>query len=380
MVSMPIFGLHPAGLLETIFEEIGIAVAVIDRQENFVFANRTAIELFGQTAGTTLTFREWRNRYRSEDLEGHEIALEDSAVMRALRGERVEAMETRATFPSGATKWLRMWAYPFSAMGMSGVLALTVDETTEVELRRALSQLQRMESLGAVAAGLTHNLNNVLDTIVLTAETARKKNISAQEYEARLDQILAAVSKATGMIRRLMQFGRTQNMHYRPVQVNDIVLEALQLTRPMCQYTVKVKTDLGKLLPMVIADPSQLEQVLVNLIVNALDAMPSGGELTIKTMRNTNAKPERNSPNDSVSIVVADTGTGIPKGIQSAIFDPFFTTKPPGKGTGLGLSSVYGIVRQHKGTISVESAPGAGASFVVSLPAQLDRSETSAAD
>ena len=377
---MPIFGLHPAGLLETIFEEIGIAVVVIDQQESFVFANRTAIDLFGQTAGTTITFREWRSQYRLEDLEGHEIQLEDSAVMRALHGERVEAMETRATFPSGATKWLRMWAYPFSAMGMSGVLALTLDETKEIELRQVVSQLQRMDSLGAVAAGLTHNLNNVLETIVLTVEAARRENIPAQEYDAQLNQVLNAVSKAAGMVRRLMQFGRTQDMHYRPVQVNDIVLEALQLTQPLCRDRVKVKTNLGKLLPAIIADPSQLEQVLVNLIVNALDAMPAGGELTITTTMTPNAQPKGSLPSNSVSITVSDTGVGIPKEIQSAIFDPFFTTKPSGKGTGLGLSSVYGIVKQHSGTITVESAPGAGASFVISLPSQLDRSETSAAD
>ena len=177
-----------------------------------------------------------------------------------------------------------------------------------------------------------------------------------------------------------MQFGRTQDMHYRPVQVNDIVLEALQLTQPLCRDRVKVKTNLGKLLPAIIADPSQLEQVLVNLIVNALDAMPAGGELTITTTMTPNAQPKGSLPNSSVSITVSDTGMGIPKEIQSAIFDPFFTTKPSGKGTGLGLSSVYGIVKQHSGTITVESAPGAGASFVISLPSQLDRSETSAAD
>jgi len=377
---MPIFGLHPAGLLESIFEGIGIAVAVIDQQENFVFANRTAIDLFGQTAGTTLKFRDWRNQYRLEDLQGHEIDLEDSAVMRALHGERVEGMETRATFPSGATKWLRMWAYPFSAMGMSGVLALTVDETTEMELRQVVSQFQRMDSLGAVAAGLTHNLNNVLDTIVLTVEAARRENIPAQEYDARLNQVLSAVSRAAGMVRRLMQFGRTQDMHYRPVQVNDIVLEALQLTRPLCRDIVRVRTDLCKFLTPIMADPSQLEQVLVNLIVNAIDAMPTGGELSVATTLNSNAKSEGNVPGDSVSIIVNDTGMGIPKEIQSTIFEPFFTTKPPGKGTGLGLSSVYGIVKQHNGTITVKSAPGAGASFVISLPAQLNVSETSAAD
>jgi signal transduction histidine kinase len=158
----------------------------------------------------------------------------------------------------------------------------------------------------------------------------------------------------------------------RTVQVNDVVREVVQLVRPLFRENIVVKTDLSEGIPPIKADPSQIDQVLVNLIVNALDAMPDGGELKISTaVTDTSAgtpSPDKNQ--QFVAISVADTGAGIPEDLQSAIFEPFFTTKPADKGTGLGLSSAYGIVRQHKGNIKVQSAPGAGATFVVSFPVQ----------
>ena len=197
---MPIFGLHPAGLLETIFEEIGIAVAVVDREHNVVFANRTAVDLLGESPDQPFTFREWRTNYRLEDRSGHEISFDESAVMRAFQGERVEAQEMRAILPSGASKWLLAWAYPFSAMGLSGVIAFVVDETAEVELRRTVNQLQRLETLGAVAAGLAHNLNNLLETITLSVEAAKTDDILSDERQDRLNQISTAASSAAGLI------------------------------------------------------------------------------------------------------------------------------------------------------------------------------------
>ena len=377
---MPIFGLRPAGLLENIFEDVGIALAVMDRQQNIVFANRTAADLLGKPSGDATTFHEWRTKYRLEDPSGREISLNESAVMRAFQGQRVEALEMRAVLPNGTSKWLLAWAYPFSAMGMSGVIAFVVDETTEVELRRTVTQLQRLETLGAVAAGLTHNLNNLLETISLSVEAARSENITRQEHQARLDQISMATSKAAALIRRLMQFGRTQEMHCVLVDVNNLVAEVLHLVQPLLREDIQVATDLHHELPSIEADPSQLEQVLVNLIVNALDAMPKGGKLTISTFI-TPLAPRQNEMLNSVSITVADTGIGIQENLQSAIFDPFFTTKPSGKGTGLGLSSAYGIVTQHKGTIRVVSAPGMGAAFTITLPAGIPSiSQSSAAD
>lgn len=367
---MPVFGLHPAGLLETIFEQIGVGVTVLDQQEKLVFANRTAIKLLGEPADGSVTFRQWRSKYRLEGADGREMPIEDSAVMQALRGERVEAQEVRATSADGSAKWLLTWAYPFLAMGLAGVIAVIVDETREVELRQAISRLQRMETLGAVAAGLTHNLNNVLNTIALSIASATRENVSVEECQLRLKEISAASMKAGELVYRLMQFGRTQELNFKAVQVNDVVADVLLLLRPMFRENVAVTTQLCRELPAINVDSMQLEQALVNLIMNALDAMPLGGELRVSTALVPPNKGAGENMRSSVSITVGDTGVGIPKELQAVIFDPFFTTKAAGKGTGLGLSSVYGIVKQHSGTIDVQSAPGAGTVFVISLPVE----------
>src|SRR5215470_5849063 len=194
---MPVFGLQPSGLLQTIFEEIGVAVAVIDREGNLAFANQTALNLTGiaKHEKAPVSFEEWRRNYRFEDAAGQEVSLENSAVIRALNGEHVASEEVRIKFPDGTMKWLLTWAYPFSVVGLAGVLVTVVDETTEVELRRAASQLQRMETLGALAAGLTHDLNNILDTISLNVELAQNETSPTPDYRLRLRQIASGSSK-----------------------------------------------------------------------------------------------------------------------------------------------------------------------------------------
>ena len=156
----------------------------------------------------------------------------------------------------------------------------------------------------------------------------------------------------------------------RAVQINDVVHEVLGLLRPLFRDDVFLRTDLAEGLPHICADASEVEQVLVNLIVNALDAMPEGGELKISTSLADTNPGITSEPRTQqfVAVSVSDTGTGIPEELQPVIFEPFFTTKPAGKGTGLGLSSAYGIVRQHKGDIKVQSEPGDGATFIVSFP------------
>jgi signal transduction histidine kinase len=328
--------------------------------------------MFGVTRKESLIrFDHWRQNYRVEDSLGHEIPVEESAIMRALKGERVGSQEVRVTLPNGATKWLLSWAYQFSAMGLTGALALVLDQTAEVELRRAAAQLQRMETLGALAAGLTHDFNNVLDTILLNVALALRDEPHPGQIRVRLEQIENATRKAADLVTRLMQFSRTQEVHVRTVQINDIARGIVRLAQPLFRENILVKTDLAPGLPSIQADSSQIEQVLLNLILNALDAMPDGGELKISTALNDAPEAQRPDVNPQfVTISVADTGTGIPQDLQSTIFEPFFTTKPEGQGTGLGLSSVYGIMRQHKGDIRVQSTPGAGATFVVSFPVQ----------
>jgi two-component system, cell cycle sensor histidine kinase and response regulator CckA len=363
---MPMFGLHPPGLLETIFEDIGVALFVVDREERVVFANRTALQLFDATsAAEGAQFRDLRSKFRLEDSSGNEIPFAESIVVRALNKEAVEPHEVHLKKPNGEKRWLMVGAYRFSNMGLEGVVVLVVDDTTEVEVRKAAAQLQRMETLGALAAGLTHDFNNVLNAIMSNVALAKEDGGYSEQVGVRLDHISDAVNKAAGLIRRLMQFSRRQDLHLHSLGVNDVVREVYRLTKPLVRENIHLTLDLEEDLPPVYGDSSQLEQVLVNLIVNALDAMPDGGDLTIAT------HSIRHKKQAVVEISITDTGIGIPIEIQSAIFEPFFTTKPEGKGTGLGLSSAFGIVRQHGGNIEVDSSPGSGTTFTVSLPARV---------
>ena len=181
------------------------------------------------------------------------------------------------------------------------------------------------------------------------------------------------MKKGATLVARLMQYGSVQDTELRPVQINEVVSSALELARPLIRSPVRVKTEMSHALPAVQGNSSRLEQVLVNLILNALDAMPEGGNLTLSTklvssVTGPGIKNERQT--QSVLVTVADTGIGIPENIRRSIFDPFFTTKTTGKGHGLGLSSAQAIVRQHGGQIEVHSAPGAGTTFTIRLPAK----------
>jgi two-component system, cell cycle sensor histidine kinase and response regulator CckA len=377
---MPVFGLQPPGLLETIFEEIGVALVVVDGEEKVVFANRTALQLFDAPAAQEGTrFRDLRSQFRFEDSSGNEIPLAESIVLRALRSEPVESQEVRLKKPNGETRWLMAGAYRFSNMGLVGVVVFVVDQTAEVEIRQAAAQLQRMETLGALSAGLTHDFNNVLNTIASNVALAKEDGGYSQQVGVRFDHISDAVNNAAGLIRRLMQFSRKQALHPHSLSINDVVRDVLRLTQPLLRENIRLTVHLAADLPAIYGDSSQIEQVLVNLILNALDAMPDGGDLTITTdvaQPKQTDSAERESirhkkKEELVEISITDSGIGIPMEIQSAIFEPFFTTKPEGKGTGLGLSSAFGITRQHGGTIDVNSSPGMGTTFTVSLPAQV---------
>jgi len=182
-----------------------------------------------------------------------------------------------------------------------------------------------------------------------------------------------ALGRGTALVSRLMRYGRKQDSQIRPVQINQVVNAALELVRPLLKSQVGVRTQLSNRLPDVQADSCQLEQVLVNLILNAFDAMPDGGELSVCTqLVSGDAIPGGNDKKKKfVLVTVADTGVGIPENHLPNIFEPFSTTKPIGVGTGLGLSSARLIVHQHNGHIKVQSVPGAGTKFSIYFPVHL---------
>ncbi len=247
-------------------------------------------------------------------------------------------------------------------------------------LEAQLNQAQRMESLGQLAGGVAHDFNNLLGVISTYATFAREEagkdppEVQWEAVRADLVQVEVAAERATGLTRQLLAFARRDVIQPRVLNLNDLVTEVRHLLRGTLGEHIELAADLSADLSSVLADPGQIGQVLVNLAVNARDAMPGGGHLTIQTANvqvdDTYPAPGTDLPPGwYVSVKVSDTGTGIPGDIISRVFEPFFTTKSHGEGTGLGLATSYGIITQAGGTIRIDSEPGLGTTVSVLLPA-----------
>jgi two-component system cell cycle sensor histidine kinase/response regulator CckA len=250
-------------------------------------------------------------------------------------------------------------------------------QTERDKLERQLHQSQRLESLGQLAGGVAHDFNNLLGVISNYAafageEVARQlPGGRGQGIRDDIAQVQQAAGRAAGLTHQLLAFARQEMIRPRVLNLNDVVRSVEQLLIRTLGEHVELITDLAAGLPPVLADPGQVEQVLVNLAVNARDAMPRGGTLVIQTASTTiddTAGQDQTPPGQYVALKVSDTGTGIPRHVLDRVFEPFFTTKPKGEGTGLGLATVYGIITQAGGHVRIYSEPGLGTSLTALLP------------
>jgi two-component system cell cycle sensor histidine kinase/response regulator CckA len=232
-----------------------------------------------------------------------------------------------------------------------------------------LVQAQKLEALGRLAGGIAHDFNNLLTLIVGAADLLRPVVEASGEGSEDLETILGATKRATAITRRLLAFGRQEEQKEELVDLNALTTDLSQMLRRLIGDAVTLRFDLDPSIRPVSADSVQLEQILMNLVINARDAMPKGGTVTIETRQaQRTERPATAGEADMVRLRVVDTGTGFDESVRKQLFEPFFTTKPVGKGTGLGLSTVYGLVNQNKGQISVQSTPGHGAEFTVYFP------------
>ena len=263
----------------------------------------------------------------------------------------------------------------------AGSLALVTDvterraaEREHEALEAQLRQSQKMETVGRLAGGMAHDFNNLLTAIGGYAQLAASRLPEGDASRKDLDEVLRGTERAADLIRQLLAFSRRQVLEPKVLDLNTAVRDLELMLRPMIGEQVDVVVSLAEELGSVKADPGQLQQVVVNLAVNARDAMPDGGRLTIAT-RNEVVEDDSGDvpPGAYVALVVTDDGEGIDERTQEKIFEPFFTTKALGEGTGLGLSTVDGIVNQSGGHITVHSAPGAGSTFTVYLPVTDER-------
>jgi signal transduction histidine kinase len=250
---------------------------------------------------------------------------------------------------------------PLRAQGeIVGVIGFALDVTEHRMLEEQLQRAQQIESIGALAGGIAHDFNNILTAISGYTSLALGEVEAGSAAEAHLQQVTQASDLGAAMTSRLMTFSRCEKLDPRQLDVNEIVSDVETMLRRLIGGRVRLVTDLDGTLPQVSADPNQLRRLLVNLAVNARDAMPAGGVLTIET---------RHAAGEGVvEINVRDTGTGMDEEVRSRLFEPFFTTKPEGKGTGLGLAAVHGIVTQSGGWIEVDTELGRGTTFSIGLP------------
>ena len=245
----------------------------------------------------------------------------------------------------------------------------------EESIRRSeerLRQAHKLEAVGRLAGGIAHDFNNLLTVIRGYADLLRMDDSLEESARRDLKLIEATADRASALVRQLLAFSRKQVLQPIQLDLNEIVTDMSEMLRRLIGKNIDLLIESAAQRPVVKADPSQLEQIVVNLIVNARDAMPDGGRIAVRTgnaTRDAAAVPEGGRPGPHVVLTVSDTGSGMSPEVVSHVFEPFFTTKEPGKGTGLGLSTVYGIVRQHGGTIDVESAPGRGTTFTLWFPA-----------
>jgi nitrogen-specific signal transduction histidine kinase len=244
------------------------------------------------------------------------------------------------------------------------------------ERRRLEAQLlhaQKMESVGQLAGGVAHDFNNLLTAISGYADLARATLQPVDAAQGDLEEIQKAVQRASGLTRQLLAFARKQVIAPRILNLNDLIIDVGKLLRRLIGEDIHLVTHTALNLGAVTADPHQIEQLLVNLAVNARDAMPDGGALTIETANTTLNALDVSAQvgmvaGPYVQLVVSDTGVGMDAEVKQHLFEPFFTTKGVGKGTGLGLATCYGIVRQHGGHIAITSEAGRGASVRIVLP------------
>ena len=357
--------------LKTIFDAEPACVKLVSHDGVLLEMNRAGLAMLGATDAAQIVGRRIIDVIHPDDrdrfLELHNTARSGTAA----RGE------FRIVGLTGVERWVDSHLVPFDASGgkerQTAVLSVTSDVTERKRLEGELSQTHKMEAIGLLAGGIAHDFNNLITAIGGYTELVLRSLDDRDERREDLQEVAKAAQRAAGMTRQLLAFSRRQILQPTVVDVNAMVADLQNLLRRTIPENIDLEFDLSPTLGPVRADHGRLEQVVLNLAINARDAMPQGGKVRIATgiVDVDEVLARRHAPmplGRYVRLSVSDSGVGMSPETQARIFEPFFTTKDHGKGTGLGLATVYGIVKQSEGFIWVESEIGRGTTFEVYLP------------
>ena len=359
-------------LLRIILETLPVGVVVFNLEGTKILENHTRKKIWGVKDEAGITLEEYKGWFADS---GEQIKKEEWPVFRAFNKGITECKIIEIECYDGTRKTVINSAAPLIIGGniVAGI-GVVEDITDQKRLELQLLQAQKMESIGLLAGGVAHEFNNLLTGISGCCEELQEAADKNDELmQSNIQMIHSAAKEAADLTRSLLAFGRKQFIKPKPVSVNEVIVDAGKLLVRTLEENIHFSLDLSSEKLTVMADSGQIKQVIVNLAINARDAMPSGGNLTIRTRQTildekTARQYDLEMPGGYAVISVYDTGAGMDGKTVEKIFEPFFTTKEVGKGTGLGLSIIYGIIKQHNGSIRVESKPGKGTTFSIYLP------------
>jgi PAS domain S-box-containing protein len=355
-------------LLKSIFEGTGDAVYIKDLLGHYVIVNpalakyfeKPVEEIVGKTAAQLFDFATARRLSETDRL--------------VIETGQAQSFEYELPLVNGTRAFLAMKSPYRDGRGKTiGVIVVARDITEYRGMEERLRQSQKMEAIGTLAGGVAHDFNNLLMVIAGYGSVLHEALAGEPKLRGQVEQIQKASERAAALTRQLLAFSRKQTIQPVLLSLNSAVSGVEKLLRRLIGENISIVTVLGTELGSVRADAGQIEQVILNLAVNARDAMPDGGKLTLETRHREigagrNSQAEAIKPGRYLELSVSDTGIGMDARMQAHIFEPYFTTKPSGKGTGLGLSTVYGIVQQAGGYISFSSKPLEGTTFRILLP------------
>ncbi|HEX7672022.1 MAG TPA: response regulator [Polyangiaceae bacterium] len=362
-------------ILNSILDSMGEGVIAVGKDRQILLFNKRAREILGTPSSSVLPAN-WTDFHGAYQADGTtRIPEGQDPLLRAIKGENVPETEVfvRQDEENGVMVAVSATALLDHDGNLVGGIALLRDVTQQRNLERQFAQSQKMDAIGRLAGGVAHDFNNLLAVILSYAELAMKPEGVAESTREDLREITAAAERASGLTRQLLAFSRRQVVQRRTLQLNDLVTDVEKMLRRVIGEDIALMTRPWPALGTVKADAGQIEQIILNLTVNARDAMPDGGKLTIETANVTLGEDYTSghsgmTPGEFVMLAVSDTGTGMDAETKRRMCEPFFTTKGVGKGTGLGLATVYGLVEQSGGHISVYSEVNRGTSFKVYFP------------